>query len=225
MDNGRPTPPPGRKAAALAPALAALLALPGCGSGPAGGDDAARINQALLRTLTSGGERICVDGKAYGEPLAIFRTMLPAPDPARRPLGWHPPSPLREGPSLTGRQLADAEFRGERIVLPERAQGKDKLPQIQQVQLNGIAKEASLMRPLQDVGLDRSPAAPLAKVRWWVLNRLDRSCGPVHTVSKPVIYRDMAFVSVTAGHQGTTYAFRNAASAWTPVAKWSTWLY
>lgn len=206
-----------------APLALAIAALGGCASAPA--DDAERINALLLQVLTSRGERICVDSKTYGEPLAVFRAMLPAPDPARRPLGWHPPGPLREGPSLTGRQLAAQELRGERIVLPERAQTKDQLPAVEQVQLNGAAREASLMAPQTGVGLRASPAAPRATVRWWPLNRLDRSCGPVHTVSKPVVFRDLAFVSVTAGHQGTTYAFREVGPAWRPIAKWSTWLY
>lgn len=216
--------PFGLKLTASASAFGAL-ALAGCQAGADARDDAGLINAQLLKLLTSDGRSICVDGKTVGEPLAIFRTMLPAPDPARRPLGWHVPSPLDIGPSLRVGRLANQELRGERIVLPEREQTKDFLPAVEQVQLNGLAREASVMTPDSGVGVENTPEAPRAAVRWWPLNRLRSGCGPIYTVSKPVTFRGHGFVTVTAGHRGTTYVFRKTGDAWAPYAKWSTWLY
>lgn len=204
--------------------LALTGALAGCGA-PEPQDDARRISDSLLRLLTSDGRRICVDGRTYGEPLAIFRTMLPAPDPAKRPLGWFPPRPLETGVSLKAGQLADVELGGEQVVLPEREQPRDRLPVVQQVQLNSLAADGALMEPHTSARLTPSPAAPRARVRWWPLNRFDGKCGPVYTFSKPLVFRGSAFVTVTAGHRGSTYAFGRRGGDWTPIAKWSTWLY
>lgn len=221
-----PTAPHSERPFARAKLVLALLCLPGLAAcqGAGAEDDTQRINRTLLRLLTSDGRRICVDGKTYGEPLAIFRTMLPAPDPARRPLGWHLPTPLEAGPSLKVGRLADQELRGERIVLPERPQTRDFLPAVEQVRLDGLAREAALS-DTESVPVRAAPDAPRATVRWWPLNRLDRGCGPVYTLSKPVLFRDAAFVTVTAGHRGSTYALQKADRDWSPVARWSTWLY
>ncbi|WP_375401956.1 hypothetical protein [uncultured Sphingomonas sp.] len=199
--------------------------LASCSVAPGPRDDVQRINDSLLALLTSDGRRICVDAKTYGEPLGIFRTMLPAPDPAKRPLGWFPPRPLEFGPSLGARQLVDVELRGERVVLPERSQPRDRLPVTRQVQLNSLAADGALMTPHGSTSFRSNPAAPRATVRWWPLNRFDSKCGPVYTFSKPVVFRGAAFVTVTAGHRGSTYAFSESGAGWAPVAKWSTWLY
>lgn len=187
-------------------------------------DDERQVNVLLLKVLTSGGKPICVNSTTYGEPLAIFRTMLPAPVPARRPLGWSSPAPLYEGRYLTGQELVGSELNGDRIVLPEHAVPKDRLSVIEQIQLNDWAKQASFAATYPAVSLTSTPEAPLARVRWWLWNRLDTSCRPIYTVSKPVIFRNMAFVSVTAAHQGSTWAFRKDGNAWAAYAKWSNWL-
>lgn len=204
----------------------ALCSLGACGPTQGTERDEEQVNGALLKVLTASGRKICVDRGTHGEPLAIFRAMLPAPDPARRPLYWSAPAPLQQGRLLSNGELVDLELRDGRVRLPERRQSADRLPFVTQKQLNSLAREASLTVPDQTVRLQNTPAAPLATVRWWVLNRFDSSCDPVYTVSNPVFLRNMAFLSVTAAHQGSTYAFhKNATGGWVPSAKWSTWLY
>lgn len=205
-------------------ALPLLATLGGC-SGWHADTDERRINTLLLQVLTSDGKGICVDSGTYGEPLAIFRAMLPAPEPARRPLAWSKPAPLTPGRNLTGQELVGSELKGQQVVLPERPSGKDRLSVIEQIQLNDWARQASFASTYPAVSLADTPEAPRARVRWWGWNRLDSSCRPIYTVSKPVIFQNMAFVSVTAAHQGSTYAFRKAGAAWAPHAKWSNWLY
>ncbi len=213
-----------RSGRALLLAVAAC-ATAGCGAVDGTSTDEQQVNAQLLKVLTTPGKRICVDRGTYGEPLAIFRTMLPAPDPARRPLYWTPPGPLQDGRVLSRSELVGLELGDKRVRLPEHAQDPNRLPFITQTQLNALAREASLITADSDVRLRETPLAPRATVRWWVRNRLDSSCDPIYTVSKPVFLHDVAFLSVTAGHQGSTYAFHRKAGQWAAVAKWSTWLY
>jgi hypothetical protein len=186
--------------------------------------DTSQISDLLLKLLTSQGKAICVDGSTFGEPLAAFRSMLPAPDPARRPLFWSSPAALEDGRALSSRELINDEFTDEQIVLPERLRQRAALPATEQLQLNALAREASIMSS-DSVTLSNSAGAPLAQVRWWLLNRVSSSCGPNYTISKLVILHDTAFLSVTAGHRGTTYAFQKKGPTWAPIAQWGTWLY
>ena len=68
-------------------------------------------------------------------------------------------------------------------------------------------------------------AVPKARTRWWVINRIDRGCRPVYTASRPVVSGNIAFVSVLAGHWGTTYAVEKRGKSWVTTAKWRDWLY
>ena len=202
-----------------------LVGITSCSRGSDADGDDKGINDALLRTLTSDGTEICVDSGTYGEPLAVFRTMKLAPDAVRRLLHWSAPDALKLGRVLTNRELVDDELRGGQSKLPEFVQDKTRLSLPAQAQLNALADMASLVTPEPGVRLHNSAAAPLAKVRWWPLNRVGHRCDAVHTVSKPVIKRGIAFVTVTAAHQGTTYAFRKSGADWATIAKWSNWLY
>lgn len=205
--------------------VAMMIGLTSCGvSSPLVGD-AEQVTGSLLKILTANGEAICVDSTTQGEPLAIFRTMLTAPDPARRPLAWHQPGPLNAGREVTGRQLVAAEFRGQHIQLPEYGTTEDVLPPLLQMRLNALARAVAFLPSDAPTSVKGSADVPKARVRWWVLNRFDRSCGPIYTLSKPVLVRDAAFVSVMAGHEGTIYAMRKADGVWTPLAKWTNWLY
>lgn len=215
-----------RRRVSIARSLAAgtlAFGLTACGS--SGTTDERQVVESLLGVLTAGDTAICVDGRTRGEPLAVYRSMLPAPDPARRPLYWVPPAPLQTGRVLSNRELVDTEFRDGQALLPEHAQSKDRLPYTVQRQLDGVAREASVIQPDGVMTLSPNARVPLARVRWWVRNRFDKGCDPVYTLSHPIIVRNQAFVTVTAGHHGSTYAFRKTGPGWAPVAKWSTWLY
>ncbi|WP_375396518.1 hypothetical protein [uncultured Sphingomonas sp.] len=209
----------------IAPLLFAAGASGGCQADSRPRGDAAFINESLLKVLTANGKRICVDRGTHGEPLAVFRAMLPAPDPVRRTLSWSAPTPLEDGRAITNRELFDIELGDGQVVLREPTQNGARLPFTAQLQLNALAREGSYQLSDSGPSVANSPAAPLAQVRWWLSNRFDSSCGEVYTFSKPIVMRDMGFVSVTAGHRGTTYAFRKDNNAWAPLAKWSTWLY
>jgi hypothetical protein len=202
-----------------------MLGLTSCGVSSPVRSDAEQVSQALLKTLTADGETICVDSTTQGEPLAIFRTMLTAPDPARRPLEWHEPGPLNAGREVTGRQLVAAEFRGEHLQLPEYGTAENALPALLQMRLNALARAVAFIPSDAPTSVKGNAEVPNARVRWWVSNRLDRSCGPIYTLSKPIVVRDVAFVSVMAGHEGTIYALRKADRVWAPLAKWTNWLY
>jgi hypothetical protein len=205
--------------------VAALLGLTSCGASAPSRGDAEEVTHSLLKTLTANGETICVDSTTQGEPLAIFRTMLTAPDPARRPLAWHEPGPLNAGKEVTGRQLVASEFRGEHIELPEYGTAENVLPPLLQMRLNALARAVSFIASDAPTSVKGNDDVPKARVRWWVLNRLDKSCGPIYTLSKPIVVHDAAFVSVMAGHEGTIYALRKSDKVWAPLAKWTNWLY
>jgi hypothetical protein len=208
-----------------AASIAGMLLLTSCGASLPAQGDAEQVSHALLKTLTSNGETICVDSTTQGEPLAIFRTMLTAPDPARRPLAWHEPGPLRTGRDVTNRQLVAAEFRGEHVELPEYGAAENVLPVLLQLHLNALAREVAFIPSDAPTSLKGGADVPRARVRWWIFNRFDRSCGPIYTLSKPIVIRDAAFISVMAGHEGSTYALRKVDKVWAPMAKWTNWLY
>lgn len=213
---------------AIAPvvAIAGGLMLGGCDvAAQAPLDDTTQVMQSLLALLTADGKPVCLDGRTRGKPLAIFQTMMVAPDPARRRLAWYAPQPLRPQGMLTGRQLFDDQIRDDHVILGKPQQSARPLSNALQGQLNSAAGQLALDQAESRVSIGASPAAPLATINWWVRNRFDTECAPIYTVSDPVVAKNVAFVSVTAGHWGTTYAFHKQAAAWSPVAQWTNWLY
>lgn len=210
------------RAVRIAAAAGLALTLDGC-SAPA---DSAPIMTAVLRTLTADGRTVCIDRAVRGEPLAIFRTMASAPDPARRPLSWYPPRPLRPDQDLSMKRLFSDEFSGQRTVLRRpRTDGSQPLALAERRRLNAAALRLSYADPYDGAVVANSPTAPKAKARWWLVNRLDRGCDVVYTASRPAIGADVAFVSVLGGHWGTTYAVERKGGRWDVTAKWSDWLY
>ena len=211
---------------ALVLAAGGTAALAGCGeSSKAPTDATAQVMQSLVSLLTADGKAACIDSRTRGEPLAIFRTMMAAPDAARRPLSWFAPQPLRPTGMPSRRQMFDDQINAERFVLTTPQQSSRPLPVLLQGQLDAAARQLSLYGDQDRVSIAAPQAAPHATVRWWIRNRFDRGCTPVYTASNPVVANNIAFVSVTAGHWGTTYAFRKHASAWSPVGQWTNWMY
>jgi hypothetical protein len=206
--------------------VAATVMLTGCvDASSTAADDRTQVMQSLLSVLTADGKPACVDARTRGKPLAIFRTMMVAPDPARRPLAWFVPQPLRPQGMLSSQQLFDDQFRSERVVLTKPRRPAQALPNDLQGQLNAAAGQLSLDQEEDRLAISDSQAAPLAKVRWWVRNRFDQTCSPIYTISNPVIAKNVAFVSVTAGHWGTTYAFQKKGPSWATIAQWTNWIY
>lgn len=204
-------------------AMSVATVLGGCSAAP--DNEPNRIIAPVLAQLTAGQRPICVDSRTRGEPLAIFRTMIVAPAPSRRSLGWHKPGVLLPERTIGARALVENELSDSRTRLPLAETDVPFLSMVDQLRFNGLAREAMSAGSMASTNIRAVPQAPLALVRWWPRNRFDASCGETYTISKPVVIRNFAFVSVTAGHQGTTYALESNAGRWTPVAQWANWLY
>lgn len=207
----------------LASGGATMIVLAGCASPQ--NDDRHRIAAAVLAQLTSNGRPICVDSRTRGEPLSVFRTMIVAPNPARRPLAWRAPSVLLaprvvRGPAPDPRRVTDTRTQ---LAIAEATEAT--LPAVEQVRLNGLAREAMVMKSGGEIDLAATLQAPRARVRWAPINRFDPNCDEPHSLTRPVINRSTAFVTVVAAHQGTTYAVERRGNGWVPTAQWSTWLY
>lgn len=209
---------------------AMALGLSGCGAGASAPlDDDAQIVRAVLGVLTSDGRGICVDRKTRGQPLAVFRTMNEAPKASRVPLGWRPPGPLRPPVDPSAKAIWQQEMHRkpeqETLRLREPGnRGSADLPPLEQMRLNGRAT-ALAKAPSETVTIADGWNVPHVTARWAPRNWLSGACDPRYVLTNPVHAADMAFVTVTAGHWGTTYALEKAAGQWRPAAQWSTWLY
>lgn len=203
-----------------------ISALVSCSAAaPSGASDQTLVMQSLLTVLTKDGKGVCLDSETHGEPLGVFRTMMTAPASTRLSLSWFEPGPLRPQNDLSDGQIFGEQIGAERVVITAPGQSGEKLPLQLQGQLNGVAAQLSLYMDVNEVAVPSSPTAPLAISRWWIRNRFDSKCSPVYTVSNPVVAKNVAFVSVKAGHWGTTYAFQKRSAAWAPIAQWSNWIY
>lgn len=201
------------------------IALAACSPPATVPDEPAKVVDALLGVLSSDGRRVCVDSRTQGKPLAVFSTMIVAPTASRRPLRWQVPKPLRPPGALSNRELYDDEFARARVLLEKPVNARDVLPPAEQLQLNSAARSLAAVGDAERVPIANTAKRPLILARWWLANRVRPICVPHFTISNPVVARDIAFVSVTGGHWGTTYAFRKRGDGWAPHAQWTTWLY
>jgi hypothetical protein len=206
-------------------AVGASVLATGCAPAGDSSEDAREAAAAVVATMTSGGrDHVCIDSRTRGEPLAIFRTMTVAPDPARRPLTWQTPNRFGAAQRLTPSQLIDAEYADNVPVLAEPPLRDAPLGVTDQIQINGLARQLA-SRTTSSVSLSGIAMPANANVRWWLVNRLDKSCVRTYRLTDPVVMRDVAFISVTSGHWGTTFAVRRTAGRWQTWAQWSDWLY
>ncbi len=208
-------------------ATSCFLAVFASGCGALGGEseDVRAVSREVVALIGGDKTIVCIDSGTRGAPLAVFRTMSSAPDPARRPLAWHAPTMLQSSQRFSGKQLLNAEFADVHPVIAKPGDQVGQLATLDQIQLNALASQMANDNYTRSAGLSGVVSRPNVKVRWWPINRFDRSCQRLYTVSDLAIANDTAFVSVTSGHWGTTYALRRVGSAWRPAAQWSTWLY
>ena len=205
--------------------LLALVATAGCGGPPPRLDDSAKIIRATLRQLVDDGRPICVDDMTNGPPLAIFHAMITAPMQSRRLLVWRPPAPLRPPLDPSARTIARDTIDAQEVRLDQPNPPGGALPPLEQRRLNYEARLLSTYRDYTSVKI--SPALGVGRVvaRWWPLNRFARDCQPRFVVSDPIYRNNIAFVTVKAGHWGTTYVLERRGDDWRTSAEWTRWLY
>lgn len=207
-------------------AIGVLFSLASCSAPTApANSDTSEVLHELSATLTADNKAICIDGSTRGDSLAVFRAMLSAPPASRQPLTWHQPQPLRPPASPSGWRIFRDEIRDDRNPLPHPQQMAAPLPFLLQRQLDFAASRLSLLQEPEEFSIGQWAGAPLARPRWWIANRLSPSCSPVFTVMNPVVAKNLAFVSVKAGHWGTTYAFAKQDAKWRAIGQWTNWLY
>jgi hypothetical protein len=201
---------------------ALVLATSGCASPDLSVED--RIVRAALRTMVSDGKEVCVENRTRGAPLAVFRAMLEAPNPSRRPLAWHQAGALRPPPGLSNADLYRDQIEGQQTYLTEPGAGAARLSFDAQRSLEAAARKLAYAQPSPSNRVEGS-WVPGVRSRWWLFNRLWQRCVPSYTISDPVWYDKTAFVTVSADHWATTYAAQPSGGDWHVVAQWSNWLY
>lgn len=207
-------------------AIGVLFSLVGCSAPNApANSDTSQVLHALSATLTADNKPVCIDGATSGDSLAVFRAMISAPPASRQPLAWHQPQPLRPPTSPSGWRVFNDEIRDDRILIPRPQQMGGPLPFLLQRQLDFAANKLSLVQGSEAFAISKWAGAPLARPRWWIANRLSPDCSPVFTIMNPVVAKNLAFVSVKAGHWGTTYAFAKQGARWKVIGQWTNWLY
>lgn len=207
-------------------AIGVLFCLASCSTPNApANSDTSEVLHALSATLTADNKAVCIDGSTRGDSLAVFRAMLSAPPASRRPLAWHQPQPLRPPASPSSWRIFNDEIRDDRILIPRPQQMGAPLPFLLQRQLDYAANRLSLVQESEEFSISPWTGAPLAQPRWWIANRLSRDCSPAFTIMNPIVAKNVAFVSVKAGHWGTTYAFAKQDAKWKAIGQWTNWLY
>lgn len=187
-------------------------------------DDGQKIVRATLQILASDGKALCVDRQTSGRPLAIYAAMRVAPSPSRRPLKWHVPQPLVPPGKLSNAQLYRDSLGSETAHLQDPGTAGATLSGIEQGKLDASAT-ALAARPAMPAVTVSSRWVPGVEARWWLLNRVSRSCSPIYTLSDPVWSDSLGYVTVLTEHWGTTYAFSRTSVGWKPVGQWTNWLY
>jgi hypothetical protein len=219
----------GRRAlAAAGVSIAALLCvvLAGCtGSGAMPKTDSEKVVFETLKLLTAPGEAICVDAATAGRPLDVFHTMVSNPPPGLQLPVWYVPARLKPTTALSIAQLYDSTQKQASVHIDQPANNTAQLLPALQTQLDRNAWIMSSLGRTKKVMI--SPDWPVGglKARWWLRNRISSHCQPNFRIANPIVVRNVAFVTVTADHWGTTYALARQGAGWAIRAQWSNWLY
>lgn len=206
-------------------ALVGLTGLAGCVRANGGTQsEEEQLVRATLLFMARDGHVVCVDGRTSGRPLTVFRTMMANRRPDQTTPLWFAPEPLRgEAAAMPQQRSNGMRAGGSQVELL--AFQRSPLPLGEQDALNRAAATMATLPTAKAVDISRLKLPAEVKASWWPLNRISLSCWPVHVVSAPIIQRDVAFISVTADHWGTTYAFSRERNGWAPRAQWTNWLY
>ncbi|CAN5288492.1 hypothetical protein BH11PSE5_BH11PSE5_10780 [soil metagenome] len=186
--------------------------------------DGAKLVFATLQLLTADGSQICVDSGTTGQPLSVYRTMASNPPGGIKPI-WFVPATLKPPPELSNADL----YRGAQAEGPahidQPGNATAVLPSKAQAELDRAAWILSQRDPDPSVTIPGTWGLNGVQSRWWLRNRVSRRCAPNYKLSNPVTVNNIGFISVTAGHWGTTYAFTRKDKDWVVRAQWSNWLY
>ncbi|MDB5581812.1 MAG: hypothetical protein JWR80_6988 [Bradyrhizobium sp.] len=187
-------------------------------------DDEEKLVQAALGMLNGKGEPVCVDATTVGGPLSVFRSIASNPPPGAAPPAWFLPTGFSPTAALSAADL----YRGARadgaVHIDQPTNGTSVVSMPAQAMLD----RAAWLLSAQDADrrITIAPSwQPGIKARWWLRNRVSRHCSPNYQISNPVRARDIGFVTVTADHWATTYAFKRSGSGWAARAQWSNWIY
>lgn len=179
-----------------------------------------QILRRVLQGLSAGGYPICVDNRAEGGSLQLWRASMVIARVAGRNLGWQHPVALRppadmpvSGPN-DGTQAIAIKPLPQQSRLPHRDLGALDAAVIR------LAQQPDTIGPiiLQPYWMPNDVTS-----RWWPLNRIS-SCEP-YRLSVPHRIGDLAFVQVQSNHWGTVYALRRAGTGWRVFAQAAPWLY
>jgi len=187
-------------------------------------NDEEKLVAATLLMLSGRGQPVCVDATTIGQPLSVFRTLTSNPPPGATPPAWFLPDRFRPPAALSGADLYRGAQADGAVHIDQPTNGTRAVAQPAQLMLDRAAWLLSAQEA--DRAVTIAPSwQPAIKARWWLRNRVSRHCSPTYHVSNPVRARDIGFVTVTADHWGTTYAFKRDGNGWVARAQWSNWLY
>lgn len=188
-------------------------------------DNNEKIVRATLMLLASEGNAVCVDNHTRGQALAIFSAMTAAPSQSLKPLAWYVPGPLRPPAAISNSDLLRDSAQGGTAHLRGPENPTLPLSAIEQSRLNRKAAALARLSEAKSVSIRSSWNLKNIATRWWPINRVSSRCSPNYVVSDPAVSGTDGFVTVTADHWGTTYAFEHRGADWIPIAQWKTWLY
>jgi len=202
------------------PVLALCLLAIGCSSTADTLSPEQQIVRRVLQGLSAGGHPICVDNRAEGGSLQLWRASMVIARVAGRSLGWQHPVPLRPPADMPAPRPKNREQATAIKPLPQRS----RLPHQELVALDAAANRLAQQPDNTGPIILRSYWMPNAVTsRWWPLNRIS-SCEP-YRLSAPHRVGDLAFVQVQSNHWGTVYALRRAGAEWRIFAQAAPWLY
>lgn len=186
--------------------------------------DDEKLVRATLQVLSADGSQICVDASTTGRPLSVYRIMASNPPAGVKPV-WFVPASLKPPQALSDAELYRGAQADGTAHIDQPGNMTAVLPSRAQAQLDRAAWILSERDPNPTVTISPSWGLVGVKPRWWLRNRLSRHCAPNYQISDPVTANNIGYVTVTAEHWGTTYAFTRSGSDWVARAQWSNWLY
>lgn len=179
-----------------------------------------QILRSVLQGLSAGGYSLCVDNRAEGGALQLWRASMVIARVAGHSLGWQRPVPLRPPTDMPAPQPKGWEQVAAIKPLLQQA----RLPHQDLVALDAAANRLAQQPDNSGPMILRSHWMPTSVTsRWWPFNRV-ADCEP-YRLSAPHRAGSLAFVQVQSNHWGTVYALRRVGTEWRVFAQAAPWLY